>query len=106
MRSLLQLIGIKLPIIQAPMAGGPDTPALAAAVCNAGGLGSLGCAYSSPTRIAELAAEVRRMTERPFALNLFVRADEPADDAARERVLPHLRAFRREVGLPDEPTLA
>ena len=57
------------------MAGGPDTPALAAAVSSAGGLGSLGCAYASPPQIDELARHVRALTDRPFALNLFVRAD-------------------------------
>ena len=98
-----ELVGVELPIVQAPMAGGPDTPALAAAVSNAGGLGSLGCAYLSAERIEAVAAETRRLTERPFALNLFVRADERDDDAASERVRPVLREFRRELGLGDEP---
>jgi nitronate monooxygenase len=53
------------------MAGGPSTPELAAAVSNAGGLGSLGAAYTSPEKIAEDVAAVRRLTERPFAVNLF-----------------------------------
>ena len=43
-RRLCDLLGIEHPIIQAPMAGS-DTPALAAAVANAGGLGSIGCAF-------------------------------------------------------------
>jgi nitronate monooxygenase len=103
MRDFASLVGVELPIIQAPMAGGPDTPALAAAVSNAGGLGSLGCAYLSPAKIEALVAEVARLTSRPFGLNLFVRADEPEDAAARERVLPVLRDFRRELGLADEP---
>lgn len=103
MRDVNGLFGVELPIVQAPMAGGPDTPALAAAVCNAGGLGSLGCAYLAPDKIEAVAADLRRQTTRPFALNLFVRADEPDDAAARERVLPALREFAREIGLPDEP---
>ncbi|HXU71743.1 MAG TPA: nitronate monooxygenase [Polyangia bacterium] len=101
-----RLLGVALPIIQAPMAGGPDTPALAAAVSNAGGLGSLGCAYLTPEKIDAVVADVRQRTERPFALNLFIRADEPDDAAARERVLPPLGDFRRELGLPAEPGLA
>jgi nitronate monooxygenase len=44
----LRELGIKHPIIQAPMAGGPSTPELVAAVSNAGALGSLGSAYSTP----------------------------------------------------------
>jgi nitronate monooxygenase len=105
-QELIELFGVQLPIVQAPMAGGPDSPALAAAVSNAGGLGSLGCAYLSPAKIEALAADVRGLTTRPFAFNLFVRADEPDDAAARERVLPRLREFRRELGLSDEPTMA
>ena len=103
MSTLTEKIGIELPIVQAPMAGGPDTPALAAAVCNAGALGSLGCAYLSAAKIDAAVAELRRLTARPFALNLFIRADERDDAAAADRVRPQLRDFRRELGLPDEP---
>jgi nitronate monooxygenase len=106
MGDFLRRIGIDLPIIQAPMAGGPDTPALAAAVGNAGALGSLGCAYLSAARIEAVVAELRGLSERPFALNLFVRADEADDAAARDRVQPLLREFRRELGLGDEPSAA
>jgi nitronate monooxygenase len=105
MRDLISKLGVVLPIIQAPMAGGPDTPALAAAVCNAGALGSLGCAYLSPAKIDAVAAEVRRLTERPFGLNLFVRVAGAEDLAAQDRVLPLLREFRRELGLPEESRL-
>ena len=49
--TLLKTLGIELPIIQAPMAGGPDSAELAAAVSNAGGLGSVGCGYLSPSQI-------------------------------------------------------
>ena len=98
--SWLLRLGLRLPIVQAPMAGGPDTPSLAAAVSEAGALGSLGCAYLSPEKIEAAAAAVRARTERPFALNLFVRADEPADAAAAARVAPLLDDVRRELGLP------
>lgn len=65
-------LGIEHAILLAPMAGGAGTPALAAAVSAAGGLGSLGAAYLSPEQIVDAAAEVRRATDRPFAVNLFV----------------------------------
>jgi nitronate monooxygenase len=65
-------MGFQLPIIQAPMAGGVTTPELVAAVSNAGGLGSLGAGYMSPTQIREAIREVRKLTEKPFAVNLFV----------------------------------
>jgi len=99
----MALFGVALPIVQAPMAGGPDTPALAAAVSNAGGLGSVGCAYLGAPQIEAVAAELRALTARTFAMNLFVRGDEPDDPAAESRVLPILRAFRRELGLADDP---
>jgi nitronate monooxygenase len=94
------VLGATLPIIQAPMAGGPDTPRLAAAVSNAGGLGSLGCAYLDAAKIDAVASELRALTTRPFALNLFVRSDEPETDASH--VVDALRPFRRELGLGDE----
>ena len=93
------LFEVALPIIQAPMAGGPDTPALAAAVSGAGGLGSLGCAYSTPAQIHELVHAVRAATDRPFALNLFVRADAADDESAAARVGPVLAPFFEELGL-------
>ncbi|MDC0675396.1 NAD(P)H-dependent flavin oxidoreductase [Nannocystis radixulma] len=89
------------PIIQAPMAGGIDTPELAAAVSNAGGLGSLGCAYMTASEIEAAAAKLRTLTGGLFALNLFVRADAPDDPAAAARVSPILSAFRHELGLPE-----
>ena len=112
MAELSDRLDIALPIIQAPMAGGPDSPALAAAVSNAGGLGSLGCAYLSAAKIEELAADVRARTDKPFALNLFVRPGDAAGDAtaqqrealARARVVPRLRTLRGELGLTGDPS--
>jgi nitronate monooxygenase len=68
---LSTLLGVEHPIILAPMAGDPSTPALVAAVSNAGGLGSLAGAYLSPDQIRAAVADVRRRTNRPFAVNLF-----------------------------------
>lgn len=56
------------------MAGGPSTPALAAAVSNAGGLGSLAAAYRRPEDLAADIDRTRALTDRPFAVNLFVHA--------------------------------
>lgn len=70
------------PVIQAPMAGGGDTPALVSAVSNAGGLGFIGAAYLTPAQIRDTAKEVRWRTDRPFGINLFApcRAGGPPDD--------------------------
>lgn len=70
--ALTTRLGLAHPIIQAPMAGGGDTPALVAAVCEAGGLGSIGAVYLSPQQIVEICAAVRALTKRPFGINLFV----------------------------------
>lgn len=72
MNNLTQMLGIKLPIIQAPMAGGITTPALVAAVSNAGGLGSLGAGYMQPNEIRNAIREIRLLTNKPFAVNLFI----------------------------------
>ena len=70
MSDLLQRLGLELPIIQAPMAG-TSTPAMAAAVCNAGGLGSIavGAVDAQDARAAMTA--VKAATDRPFNVNVF-----------------------------------
>jgi nitronate monooxygenase len=72
------------PIVQAPMGGGPSTPALAAAVSEAGGLGFLAAGYRSVARVREEIGELRRLTERPFGVNLFVPGPALADRSALE----------------------
>ncbi|WP_338768999.1 nitronate monooxygenase [Massilia sp. METH4] len=63
---------ISHPIIQGPMAGGCTTPALVAAVSNAGALGSLACSLLPPDTIRRQVAEIRQLTAKPFLLNFFV----------------------------------
>ncbi|HUS28628.1 MAG TPA: nitronate monooxygenase [Kofleriaceae bacterium] len=93
------MFDVRLPIIQAPMAGGTDTPALAAAVSNAGALGSLGCAYLTPAQIDHAARDVRARTDKPFALNLFARGESAEDPAGDARVNAILAPIREELGL-------
>jgi nitronate monooxygenase len=88
---------VKHRLILAPMAGGPSTPALTAAVSAAGGLGSLAAAYLTPPEIDAAVAEVRRLTREPFAINLFAYEAEPVDPAAEAAVGPLLEGFRREL---------
>jgi nitronate monooxygenase len=100
-RGVAPLLGLDWPIVQAPMAGGITTPALVAACCEAGALGSLGAAALSPERIRGEAAAIRALTRRPFAINLFV-LDEP-DRFARDgeaRAIERLASWRTRVGLP------
>ena len=86
MPSLPDALGLSVPIIQAPMAGGGDTPELVAAVSNRGGLGSVGAAYLTAEQIAATAARVRALTDRPFAINLF--AEPPAGSPTGPLALP------------------
>ena len=96
---LASLLRIEHPLICAPMAGGPSTPALAAEVSRAGGLGFLGCAYSTPEQILELSRDVRARTDRPFGINLFADVPDgaPVDPAP---MLELLRPIHTELGLP------
>src|ERR1700761_1868958 len=66
------------------MAGGISTPALAAAVSNAGGLGFLAAGYREPGAVAAEVAELRAATDKPFGLNLFAPPGEAADPTAVE----------------------
>jgi nitronate monooxygenase len=101
----LARLGIPHPIIQAPLAGGGDTPALVAAVAEAGGLGFIGAAYLTPDAIRESAREVRRRTKRPFGINLFVPNAETGDgDSAA--ALAAVAPFYRELGLSPPTALA
>lgn len=68
--TLQQLLGIELPIIQAPMAGVQGS-ALAVAVSNAGGLGSLPCAMLSVDAMRNELAAIKAQTTRPFLVNFF-----------------------------------
>src|SRR5437764_4650036 len=83
------------------MAGGPNTVELAAAVSEAGGLGSLAGAMLSPDELREEIRATRQRTRRPFAVNVFARlpASEP-DPAAVEAVRRALDAHRERLGLP------
>ncbi len=76
-RAFTRRLGIEHPIVQAPLGGGFTPPALVAAACEAGALGSIAGAYLSPEGIAAEVAELRRRTDRPFAVNLFSSAGLP-----------------------------
>jgi nitronate monooxygenase len=98
--ALRSLLGVEHPIVQAPMAGGGSTPALAAAVSNAGGLGMLAGAYSTPAQITASVAETRRLTDRPFGINLFAGGAEASDAADPLPMLAILARYHRLLDLP------
>ncbi len=72
--SLCDLLGIELPIIQAPI-GSATSPELAAAVSNSGGLGMLSLTWRTPSEIRTLLHQTRSLTHKPFGINLVLDAD-------------------------------
>lgn len=100
-RSLLDLLGIDHPILQAPMAGAQRS-ALAIAVSDAGGLGALPCALLRPADIRDEVAAIRRATPRPFNLNFFCHTDTSVDPIRESAWRARLAPYHRELGLdPD-----
>lgn len=94
--TLLATLGIDLPIIQAPMAG-VSTPAMAAAVAEAGALGSIGVGATDADDARRMIAETRARSSRPLNVNVFCHRP-PRADTAREvawvaRLLPHFEKF-------------
>ena len=100
--SLCRLLGLDDPIVQAPMIGG-STVAMAAAVSNAGGLGSLGCGMMRPDEVRATLAEVRAQTNRPVNLNFFVHDEPDLAGYDPEPMSAALRPLYREAGLGDVP---
>ncbi|MDV6332669.1 nitronate monooxygenase [Asticcacaulis sp. 201] len=80
--SFLDRLGLSVPLVQAPMAG-VSTPELAAAVSNAGALGSISVGATNAEGARLMIAELKSRTERPFNVNLFVH-HTPTPDPARE----------------------
>jgi nitronate monooxygenase len=89
---------LEQPIVQAPMAGGPSTVGLAAAVAEAGGLGFLAAGYRTPDATRADIAELRGRTGRPFGVNLFVPSAPAPDRAAIERYAERLGAEAERYG--------
>jgi nitronate monooxygenase len=87
------------PIVQAPLGGGPSTPALAAAVSEAGGLGFLASGYRAPDAVRGDIRELRRLSSRPFGLNLFVPGPASGDPAALERYAGALAGEAERLGV-------
>lgn len=97
-RRLLELLGLELPILQAPMAG-PVGSEMVIAVSEAGGLGGLPCALMSPAQARTELGIVRRCTSRPINVNFFCHKP-PREDAAREAAWKRrLEPFYIELGL-------
>lgn len=104
--NLFRQLGLKHPLIVAPMAGGPSSVDLVAAASAAGALGAMGGAYSNAAAIEAFADQVRQRTDRPFSINLFIPHSIPEVAADRlERAVAATARYRQELELPS-PQLA
>jgi nitronate monooxygenase len=88
------LAALALPIVQAPMAGGPSTPELAGAVSGAGGLGFLAAGYRTAAGLGDDVAATRALTDAPFGVNVFAPTGAAADGTV---VRAYMEALRGEV---------
>lgn len=79
-----------VPIVGAPLAGGPSTPALAAAVCSAGGIGFLAAGYKTADEVGADIRELRNLTDSPFGVNIFFPTRTPPDHGAITRYVAQL----------------
>jgi nitronate monooxygenase len=100
---LTDKLGIEYPIIQGPF-GGFSSQRLTAAVSNFGGLGSFGALSLAPEAIKDVIAEIRSLTSKPFAMNLWVSMEDgdarTTDESAFNRSLAPLAAHLAELGAP------
>ena len=98
------LRGLAVPVIVAPMAGGPSTPELAAAGTNAGGLGFVAAGYLSAEALAERIAAARKLTTGPLGVNLFAPQPSAATSEAIEKyaaaLAPDVQRYGAKLGEP------
>lgn len=102
---LTEKVGIQFPIIQAPMAGGATTPELVASVSNAGGLGSLAAGYMSPNEIRQQIIKIRELTNKPFAVNLFIPEAHNASPDQIKKACNEINQSCVELNLKIEPVI-
>jgi len=102
MNALLNRLGIDLPIIQAPMAG-VSTPEMAAAVSNAGGLGSIGVGNVDAPAAQKMIAAIRERSDKPFNVNVFCHPpairDPERESAWLKRLEPHFAQYNAQPPL-------
>ncbi len=95
-----QLLGITYPIVQAGMAG-VSSPSIVAEVSNAGCLGTLGASYMSPQDITSAIKDIQALTDKPFAVNLFVTQRAIVFSPELQKMQTELAPFRIELELTE-----
>lgn len=99
---LTQLLGIKYPIIQAPMAGGITTTNLVSSVSNFGCLGMIGAGYMTPEQIRNQIKDVRGFTNNKFGINLFIPNDFKVSENEISRAIELLQPLKEKLHLQNE----
>ena len=102
--ALTEHFGIRLPIVLSPM-GAPGTPKLAAAVTNAGGLGSLGCWMMNGDQVREACRTMRGATNGAFNINFFAHKEPKVDTKRGEAMRAMLKPYYDELGLGEVPAV-
>ncbi|MDU9037967.1 nitronate monooxygenase [Pseudomonas corrugata] len=101
---ILDLLGIELPIIQAPMAG-VTGPAMVVAACNAGGLGSMPAAMLDVEQLRQTLTTISEQTDKPFNVNFFSHQPPAFDEQRAETWKQRLKLYYDELGADfDAPT--
>ncbi|SFA96685.1 nitronate monooxygenase [Lentibacillus halodurans] len=98
MNVLMNKLGVDIPIIQAGMAGGITTPEMVAAVSESGALGTIGAGYMSDAVLKKDIHEIKQLTDKPFAVNLFAMNLEAFSDCIGP-MQQMLDQFRDELGM-------
>jgi nitronate monooxygenase len=99
---LTRLLNVEYPIIQAPMAGGVTSPDLIAAVSNSGGLGMMGAGYLAPGQVREQIRQIRKLTNKPFGINLFVPTEYTIDQQEINLVNHSMKHIKEKLNIQGE----
>ena len=103
-RAMLATLGLQNKIIQAPMAG-VTTPKFVAACCEAGILGSIGAGYLNGDDTKEQIQQVKQLTGKPFAVNLFVQEEPNINVSVLQEARMALQPIYEELNIQETPTV-
>lgn len=102
---ILEKLCVTYPIIQAPMAGGITTPELVSSVSNSGALGSFAAGYLKPNEIKKSIYKIKRLTAKPFAVNLFIPEAHQATENELQSACRDIQNACLELGVDIPPIL-
>ena len=103
---LTEMLGIDIPILLAPMAGGPTTPELVTAVSEGGGFGQFGAAYLNGDSIREMTNKLKACSNKSFGINLFIPEEPPFTAKQAAAAKEALREYFEQFGLPIPESVA